>query len=41
MMDDDLIIQASGVQKIYHTGIVSVPALRGVDLSVRRGRWWL
>ena len=35
--DDDLIIQASGVQKAYHTGQVSVPALRGVDLSVQRG----
>jgi ABC-type lipoprotein export system ATPase subunit len=37
MMDNDLIIDATGVQKIYHTGVVSVPALRGVDLSVRRG----
>jgi putative ABC transport system ATP-binding protein len=36
-MDDDLIIQATGVQKVYHTGQVSVMALRGVDLSVRRG----
>jgi putative ABC transport system ATP-binding protein len=36
-LSDDLIVQASGVQKIYHTGQVSVPALRGVDLSVRRG----
>src|SRR5512139_1641449 len=35
--NDDLIIQATGVQKVYHTGQVSVPALRGVDLSVRRG----
>ena len=35
--DDDLIIQASGVHKVYHTGLVSVPALRGVDLSVQRG----
>jgi len=35
--DQDLIIHATGVQKIYHTGQVSVPALRGVDLSVRRG----
>jgi putative ABC transport system ATP-binding protein len=34
---DGLIIEAIGVQKVYHTGIVSVPALRGVDLSVRRG----
>jgi putative ABC transport system ATP-binding protein len=36
-MDDDLIIFATGVQKIYHAGQVSVQALRGVDLSVRRG----
>jgi putative ABC transport system ATP-binding protein len=35
--DNNLIVQASGVHKIYHTGQVSVPALRGVDLSVRRG----
>ena len=33
----DLIVEAMGVQKIYHTGQVSVPALRGFDLSVRRG----
>ena len=37
-MDEDWIIQASGVQKIYHTGLVSVPALRGIDLCVQRGR---
>ncbi len=36
-LDDDLIIHATGVQKIYHTGLVSVPALRGVDLHVQRG----
>ncbi len=36
-MPDDLIIQATGLQKTYHTGVVSVPALRGVDLTVRRG----
>ncbi len=34
---DGLIIQATGVQKVYHTGVVSVQALRGVDLSVRAG----
>src|SRR4030065_34500 len=33
----NLIIQATGVHKVYHTGQLSVPALRGVDLSVRRG----
>jgi putative ABC transport system ATP-binding protein len=37
ILGDDLIVQATGVQKVYHTGQVSVPALRGVDLSVRRG----
>jgi ABC-type lipoprotein export system ATPase subunit len=36
-LNNDLIVQASGVHKVYHTGQVSVPALRGVDLSVRRG----
>jgi putative ABC transport system ATP-binding protein len=36
-MNDDWIIQATGVHKVYHTGLVSVPALRGIDLSVRRG----
>lgn len=36
-LSDDLIIHATGVQKIYHTGQLSVPALRGVDLNVRRG----
>jgi putative ABC transport system ATP-binding protein len=35
--DGNLIIQATGVHKVYHTGKVSVTALRGVDLSVRRG----
>lgn len=35
--NNDLIVQATGVHKVYHTGQVSVPALRGVDLSVRRG----
>src|SRR5512139_691312 len=33
----DMIIEAVGVQKVYHTGQVSVPALRGVDLCVQRG----
>jgi putative ABC transport system ATP-binding protein len=37
ILTDDLIIQAMGVYKVYHTGRVSVMALRGVDLSVQRG----
>jgi len=36
-MNDEHIIQATSVQKTYHTGLVAVPALRGVDLCVRRG----
>ena len=35
--NDDLIVHAEGVHKVYHTGQVSVPALRGVDLTVWRG----
>ena len=35
--DDNLIVHATGVHKVYHTGTVSVPALRGVDLDVWRG----
>ena len=36
-LEEDLVVHASGVHKVYHTGQVSVPALRGVDLSVSRG----
>jgi ABC-type lipoprotein export system ATPase subunit len=36
-LNDDLIVQAVGVHKVYHTGQVSVEALRGVDLNVWRG----
>lgn len=35
--DTDLIIAATGVEKTYDTGKLRVPALRGVDLTVRRG----
>ena len=34
---EDLIINASGIRKTYRAGAVEVPALRGVDLRVRRG----
>ncbi len=36
-LSQDLIIQATDIHKTYYTGTVAVPALRGVDLSVRRG----
>src|SRR3972149_1722018 len=36
-MNDQLIIQAKDIHKTYHTGTVSVPALRGLDLGVQRG----
>ena len=35
--NDNLIVHATRVHKVYHTGTVSVPALRGVDLDVWRG----
>jgi putative ABC transport system ATP-binding protein len=37
VVNDDLVVEASGVVKVYHNGTVDVPALRGVDLSVQRG----
>lgn len=36
-LNEDMIVQAEGVHKVYHTGQVSVAALRGVDLTVLRG----
>ncbi|UCC59342.1 MAG: ABC transporter ATP-binding protein [Dehalococcoidia bacterium] len=36
-MQNDNIIQATGVRKTYDTGKVTVDALRGVDLSITRG----
>ncbi len=37
LQGDGLIIDAEGVKKAYLTGQLSVPALRGVDLHVKRG----
>ena len=34
---DGLIVSANGVRKTYDTGSVTVNALRGVDLEVKRG----
>ena len=34
---NDYIVHATGVHKTYSTGKVTVPALRGIDLRVRRG----
>jgi len=30
-LNNELVVQAAGVHKVYHTGQVSVAALRGVD----------
>jgi len=35
--NDDVIIRARNVKKNYHTGKVTVQALRNIDLDVRRG----
>jgi ABC-type lipoprotein export system ATPase subunit len=37
MMQNDNIIQATGIHKTYDTGRIKVHALRGVDLAVKRG----
>jgi putative ABC transport system ATP-binding protein len=34
---EDLMVKAVGVEKLYDTGSVKIAALRGVDLSIRRG----
>ncbi|MGD8822291.1 MAG: ATP-binding cassette domain-containing protein, partial [Anaerolineales bacterium] len=36
-MTDQEVIQAKGLTKVYQMGDVQVHALRGVDISVRRG----
>lgn len=36
-MENDNIIQATGLHKTYDTGQIQVHALRGVDLTVKRG----
>jgi putative ABC transport system ATP-binding protein len=35
----DVVFQARGLAKTYHTGEVEVPALRGIDLDIRRGEF--
>src|SRR4051812_37355620 len=37
--DAEPILVASGVRKTYRTGIVEVEALRGIDLTIRRGEF--
>ena len=34
---NDTIIKAAGLHKTYHTGVVEVFALRGIDLEIQRG----
>ena len=36
-VDEDVIVQATGVRKTYDTGQIRVDALKGIDLSLRRG----
>lgn len=37
MKRGDVIVQAKGVRKVYETGRLRVEALKGIDLTVRRG----
>lgn len=36
-MSNDVIIRAQGVRKTYHTGQVTVEALKGINMDVQRG----
>ncbi len=36
-MQDGPLVDARGIEKVYHTGKVDAPALRGVDLKVHAG----
>jgi len=38
-MSDEVIVQVRGVKKTYQQGTVAVPALRGLDLTLRRGEF--
>src|SRR5205823_8137142 len=37
--DDDVVVEAHGLTKVYGTADARVDALRGVDLAVRRGEF--
>jgi putative ABC transport system ATP-binding protein len=39
MTNEAPIIETRGLTKVYHSGDVDVPALRGVDLQVKRGEF--
>jgi putative ABC transport system ATP-binding protein len=36
---DELLVSTKGVTKVYRTGKIETPALRGVDLNVRKGEF--
>ena len=38
-MNDDVVIRAEGVKKLYRTGNEDLWALKGVDLDIRRGEF--
>ena len=37
--DDEYIMKLENVHKTYLLGVEGVPALRGIDLTVKRGEW--
>ncbi|PRQ04318.1 ABC transporter ATP-binding protein YtrE [Enhygromyxa salina] len=37
--ESEVIVKLEGVEKIYKQGMIDVPALRGMDLEVRRGEF--
>lgn len=37
--DEDYIIKLENIHKTYLLGVEGVPALRGIDLTVKKGEW--
>ena len=34
------LIRIEEITKTYHLGEVDVPVLKGISLTIQRGRWW-
>ena len=34
------LIRLENIYKTYYLGEVEVPVLRGISLSIHRGKWW-
>ena len=39
MSQQDVILEATGIERTYRRGDIAVPVLKGLDIQVRRGEW--